>query len=103
MARPCFHILGKKKKDGIEDKYLTQKNVLAHQQLVICLELLSFFFCFFPTFSFPHLGKLSSVFVCRCGIVSSVSPTSRTGGKESILIVRGSKCGNTSLCKFVVF
>ena len=45
------------KKDRAEDKYLTQKNVLLHQQLVVCLELLSLFLGFSPTFCFPHIGR----------------------------------------------
>lgn len=52
------YLWGGKKTLRAEDKHLIQKNVLQHQQLVICLELLSLLLCFSSAFSFPHPEKL---------------------------------------------
>lgn len=70
-----------KKKVRVGDKYLTHKNVLPHQQLVICLELLSLVLCFSPTFPFPRLGTLKSVCVSEWNCVISF-PTIQDGMKR---------------------
>lgn len=88
----------------VEDEYLTQKKCTkASAAGYLSGTSLPFFFfsVFSLSFSFPHLGKLRRF--CVCVELCNQFPHHQDGCKESILIVKSSKCWDDLLYMFGIF